>query len=281
MATIIVADTLAGIPVGQAKELGIPYLPQIVIFGEESYRDDSEIDSRLFLQKLRASPVLPKTAAPPPVLYDPIFQRARDNGDSVVVLCPSADLSGTYRSAIVASQANPEADIHVYDTRVIAAGLAGIVLEARKWALEGAGPEEIIKKSTELASRNMMYFLVDTLEYLHKGGRIGGAQQLFGSILQIKPILTIKDGKIDPLESQRTKNRGLARIKELVASECPPTMDAHLAVMHGDAYDEAVKIANELKEKMQLSEIEIYDLPPAILTHSGPGVIGVSFFKAK
>ena len=126
-----------------------------------------------------------------------------------------------------------------------------------------------------------MYFLVDTLEYLYKGGRIGGAQQLFGSILQIKPILTIKDGKIDPLESQRTKNRGIARIKELVASECPVTMDAHLAVMHGDAYQEAVKIADELKEKMQLSEIEIYDLPPAILTHSGPGVIGVSFFKAE
>lgn len=280
MATIIVADTLTGIPVERAAELGIPYLPQIVIFGEDSYRDDSEITSQEFLRKLQTSRVLPKTAAPPPALYDPIFQKARENGDSLVVLCPSAELSGTYRSAIVAAQANPGVDVHILDTRTIAAGLAGIVLEARKWALEGAEPQQIIEKSKELASRNKMYFLVDTLEYLYKGGRIGGAQQLFGSILQIKPILTFKDGKIEPHESQRTKNRGIARIKDLVAEECPANSESHLAVMHGDAYQDAVKIADELKEKMNLPGIEIYDLPPAILTHSGPGVIGVSFFKA-
>jgi len=281
MGTIIVADTTSGIPVGKAEQLGIPYLPQIITFGEESYRDDTEINSERFLNKLRTSQILPKTAAPPPALYGPIFQKASDDGNAVVVICPSGELSGTFRSATTAAQEIPWADIHILDSRLIASGLANLVLEARNWAFQGLDPKEIIEKAKELASRDTTYFLVDTLEYLHKGGRIGGAQVLFGSILQIKPILWIRNGKVDSFESHRTKHRGIARIKELVLNECPAMPQAHLSLMHGDAYQEAAQLAEQLKNEMRLSNIEIYDLPPAILTHSGPGVLGVSFFKEK
>ncbi|HHY88146.1 MAG TPA: DegV family protein [Chloroflexi bacterium] len=277
----IIADTLSGLPVALAHKLGIPYMPQIVIFGNESYRDDTEIDSKTFLARLRASSALPKTAAPPPSLYTPVYEQLLSEGHSIVVLCPSADVSGTYRSAQVAAQDFPGADIHVVDTRTIAASLGNVVLEAHKWALEGCDAETIIARVHEMVSRERIYVVVDTLEYLYKGGRIGGAKMLVGSLLQVKPILQFKNGRIEPVEQQRTKRRGIARLKELVAADCPQSPDAHLTILQGGAEEEAHVLACELQDQFGLEEeIPIQSLPPAILVHAGPGVLGAAYFVA-
>ena len=126
----IVTDTTAGLPRELTERLGIPVLPQIVIFGEESYRDDTELDTATFLKKLKASSTLPKTAAPPPALYNPIYKKLIANGDSVIVMAPSAKVSGTVRSAQVAAQDFPKADVRVVDTQVIAGNFATLVLLA-------------------------------------------------------------------------------------------------------------------------------------------------------
>jgi DegV family protein with EDD domain len=191
----IVTDTLSCIPVPEARQLGIPYIPQIIIIGEESYRDDTEIDSKTFLSKLKTSPVLPKTAAPSPELYKPIFEKCATPGNTVIVLCPSSLISGTVRSATVAAQDYPEADIRVIDTLIIATGLGSLTRNALKWADAGLNADTIVEKVQEMAKRWRVYFLVDTLEYLYKGGRIGAAQALLGSILQFKPILTHRFGR--------------------------------------------------------------------------------------
>lgn len=276
--SVIVADTLSSIPVETAKEIGLPYLPQIIIFGDQTFRDDSEIDSRTFLSKLRASSILPKTAAPPPALYNPIFEQYSSQGQIIIVLCPSADLSGTFRGAATAAQDFPNADIRVIDTRTIGSGLGTLVFKALEWDKAGLSADEIIQRVEEMAKRQRVYFLVDTLEYLHKGGRIGGAKALVGSLLQVKPILGLRDGRIEAVESQRTKRRALSRLVEMITSECSRQQPYTLTLMQGDALPEAQELALELEKSLGISGIKIYELPPAILVHAGPGTLAVSLF---
>jgi DegV family protein with EDD domain len=276
----IVTDTLSSIPLQVAEEHGIPMLPQIIIFGEESYRDDTEMDTDTFLERLRASPILPKTAAPPPALYTPIFEQLVSEGHTVICLHPSTELSGTVRSATVAAQDFPAADIRIVDTRTVGSLLAEMVFLADQWAREGVDADTIVARVHDLMARQRIYFVVDTLEYLHKGGRIGGAKALVGGMLQVKPILTLRDGRVEPLEQQRTKRRALARLRELVLDECPRSADAHLCVMHADAEAEAQSLADEFAAALGLSQVPVYLVPPAIVVHGGPGVLAAAFFTA-
>lgn len=274
----IVTDTTAGLPRDVLAKLGIPVLPQLIIFGETSYRDDTEMDPETFLQKLKASSSLPKTAAPPPALYNPIYDQLTAKGDSVIVLAPSAKVSGTVRSAEVAAQDFPQADIRVVDTQVIAGNCATLVLLADEWAKSGMSADQLIARLNDWIGRGRIFFLVNTLEYLQKGGRIGGAKALMGEMLQVKPILTIREGQVEPFEQQRTKKRALVRIVEIVEEQCPKSPESHLCVMQADAVEEAQTLAEDLKSRMNLTEIPIYQLPPAIIVHGGPGVMGVGFF---
>jgi DegV family protein with EDD domain len=276
----IVADTTSGLPREILKTLGIPLIPQIVCFGEDSYRDDTEMDTAAFLQKLKASPQLPKTAAPPPALYHPIFEQALKDGEEVVVVAPSAKVSGTVRSAEVAAQDFPGLKVCVVDSQTIAGNLASLVLLAHEWAAEGAPADVILSRLNAWIPRGHIYFLVDTLEYLQKGGRIGGARALLGEMLQIKPILCVREGQVEPFEQQRTKRRALKRLLEIVEEQCPKGSQAHLCVMQADAAEEAGLLADDLKSRMGLASIPIYELPPAIVTHGGPGVLAIGFFVA-
>ncbi len=278
----IIADTLSSLPVAKAKKLGIPFLPQIVIFGDEFFRDDSEMDATLFLKKLKSSSQLPKTAAPPPELYKPIYQEFIDKNQPIVVVAPSAGLSGTVRSAEVSAMDFPKADIRVVDTKSIAGGLGEIVLLADQAAKSGMDIDPLVAMIKDLSARSRTYFLVDTLEYLYKGGRIGGASALFGSILQVKPILTLVDGKTEPAEKQRTKKKALDRIIELVAEECPKSAEGHLCISHEGALQEDIDyLVNNFKKNQGIKEVPVYGLPPAILTHAGPGAIAISYIRAK
>lgn len=274
----IVTDTTSSIPTETAERLGIPILPQIIIFGDQSYRDDYEISSDEFLNRLRSSSTLPKTAAPPPPLYYPIYEKYARGSDTVIVLTPSEDVSGTYRSAQVAAGDYPEADIRVVDTRTVGSGLGSIVFQAQHWVEQGLDANLIVERIKSLAARQIVYFVVDTLEYLHKGGRIGGAKMFVGSILQVKPILQVIDGHIEPAESQRTKTRAMARLKELVYKSCPRGNQAKLTIMQADVEAEAIALALEMGSHLGLTNVEVFKLPPAIMVHAGPGVIAVSFF---
>jgi DegV family protein with EDD domain len=276
----IVADTTSGLPREMLKSLGIPLIPQIVVFGEESYRDDTELDTAAFLAKLKASKELPKTAAPPPQLYHPVFEQALKDGEGVVVVAPSAKVSGTVRSAEVAAQDFPKLNVQVVDSQTIAGNLASLVLLANEWARKKGDADTIVKRLNEWIPRGRIYFLVNTLEYLQKGGRIGGAKALMGELLQVKPILCVREGQVEPFEQQRTKKRAVARLVEIVEEQCPKSAEAHLCVMQADAVEEAEGLASDLSSRMQLTSIPIYELPPAIVVHGGPGVLGIGFFVA-
>ncbi len=277
--TKIIADTTCGLPLEELTALGIDVIPQIIIFDEKPYRDDTEIDTPTFLSKLKEAKELPKTAAPPPAMYEPLLKKYAEQGESIIIPTPSTYLSGTFRSAEIASENVPEADVHILDTLTVAGGLGVLVKTAKKLSDEGMEPERVIEKLKELSEREVVYFLVDTLEYLHKGGRIGNASYLLGSVLQMKPILGLNGGKVDAVEKQRTSSRALGRLKELVLEQCPRGETSHITVSHCGGEERARQLAEELAEALGIPSIPIYEVPPAIVVHGGPGIIEVSFFK--
>ncbi len=145
-------------------------------------------------------------------------------------------------------------------------------------AKAGKSADEIVSKLNEMIPRGRIYFLVHTLEYLAKGGRIGGAKKLLAELLEIKPILTIRAGQVEPFEQQRTHKRALARLEEVVHEQCPRSAEARLAVMHAEAEEEAWVVAARLGSWWGGGEVPVYELPPAIVTHGGPKTMGVGFF---
>jgi len=274
----IIIDTTAGLPSELTGKLGIPVVPQYVIFGEKSYRDDSELDTQTFLKLLKQSKQLPKTAAPSPELYKPFFHKAADKGESVVVITPSEKVSGTYNSAMAARDDFKSADIRVIDSRTIAGNLGTLSLLALEMAQAGKAADEIESKIKELIPRGRTYFLIDTLEYLQKGGRIGSARALLGELLQVKPILQIKDGQVAPFDQERTKKRALSKLVEIVTEQVKVSSEPHLCVMHVEAQEDAKALADTLSSNLKISDIPIYELPPAIVVHAGPKTLAVGFF---
>jgi DegV family protein with EDD domain len=277
----IITDTTAGLPPEIAARYGIPVIPQIVTFGNDSFLEGIEIDNATFMQRLRSARELPKTAAPPPELFVSEFRRMLQRGDTIFCIHPSGEVSGTVRSAQVAAQEFPGADIRVIDTRTIASPLATMVQLAAEWAAAGQGAEQIEASLRDLMARCRLYFLVPTLEFLARGGRIGGAAALMGSVLQIKPILAFREGRVDQFAKVRTQRKALEYLRSLVLEQCPRE-SGYLAVMHAGVPGQAQSLVDDLRAGLGLpatAPIPILDLPPAIVTHAGPGVLAVGFFS--
>lgn len=274
----IIADTTAGIPPDLARRHHIPVVPQIIIFGEQEYLELDELSGDEFMDKLVSSKELPKTAAPAPGAFEAVYRPYVQAGDAIISIHPSAEISGTVRGAGVAAQSFPGADIRILDTRTIAGPLARMVLMAATWAEAGADVDTIWARLQALVPRHRIYFLVDTLEYLQKGGRIGGASALLGSVLQIKPILGLADGRVVAVERQRTHKRALARLKEMVIAEAARGEAAQLSVMHAGRRELAENLAAALQSALDAPDVLITDLVPAIVTHAGPGALAAGFF---
>lgn len=274
----IITDTTSVLSEDIAKRYQIPVIPQVINFEEETFYEGIDIDISTFMDRLRKSATLPKTSAPPPELFIKEFEKALTNSDSILCIHPSSEVSGTVNSAIIAAKDFPKADIRVIDTRMIASPLATMVELAAEWAEAGVNVDEIEKRLYDLIPNCRVYFVLATLEYLARGGRIGGAAALLGSVLQIKPILTLKDGKVGVFERERTHKRAISRIKEIVKSELPPRNGRYLTIMQADSLDQAKSLAKELETEHNIPHIPIYNMPPAIVTHGGPGILGVGFF---
>ena len=277
----IIADTTCGLPLDTLKQAGIETLPQIITFGTETFRDDTEMDTNSFLEKLRASKNLPGTAAPPPALYAPIYERILAAGDTALVITPSAKVSGTFRSATVAANEFKTDQIHVIDSNTVAGGLGSLVLAAKQWADAGLTIVEVKENVTEMSSRERLFFLVPTLEYLHKGGRIGGASKLVGTLLKIVPILTIREGQVEPFDKVRTVKQAVRTIVDLTAEYSKDNPEAYLTVSECDSEPLLTQVTQELTAATGIQEIPRYIVPPAIVVHGGPGLIETSCFIAR
>jgi DegV family protein with EDD domain len=274
----IITDTTACLPVAVQQTYQIPVIPQMIHFGDQSFTEGQDIDNHTFLNLLKSSAVLPKTAAPPPDLFISTFQHLSTENETILCIHPSADLSGTVRSAEIAKLEYPDSDIHIIDTRLIASPLGRVVHQAAIWAKEDLDVSTLIDKIISLSRRGRIYFLVGSLEFLARGGRIGGASKLLGNALQIKPILTLADGLVVPYQKERTFNRALKQVKAMVINEFPRDQDGLLTIMHSDSADLAQELSDYFKTEIPAANPLVSSLPPAIITHVEPGSIAVGFF---
>jgi DegV family protein with EDD domain len=277
----IIADTTSCLKPEFALAHDIPVIPQVINIGDESYLEGVQIDIDTFMRRLCTSAVLPKTAAPPPELFVKEFERLVPLGDPILCIMPSAEVSGTVRSAQVAAMEFPGADIRIIDTRLIASPVATIIEIAAGMAESGQPVDAIVSEVEDLSRRGRLYFMVDTLEYLARGGRIGNAAALLGTVLQIKPILRVHDGKVDQYDRERTKNRANHRLQKIVLGQCPAGGPGYLSILYSGEPGPGQAIAAELSAQIDQPEVPLYHVPPAIVTHGGPGILGVAFFVAQ
>ena len=279
----IIGDTTSALSESFADAHDIAIIPQVIVFGDDSYLENVEIDYDTFIARLRTSEELPKTAAPPPELFTKVFEQYAEAGETFICVMPSAVVSGTVRSAtgglrMAQEKGLTDLDVRIIDTGLIASPVATLLKLAAQWAEAGVPADAIEQRIRNLSDRGKIYFSVDTLKYLVKGGRIGGAAALLGSVLKVKPILTFVDGQIDAFEKVRTHNRMVDRLKQLVREQIAPE-EGYLSVMHADAPEEAQALADSLRAQLGLdAAVSIHRMPPAVVTHGGPGVLGVGFF---
>lgn len=276
----IITDTTACLSPEIARRYDIPVIPQIVHFGEETFYEGVDMDAEAFMNRLKASAALPKTAAPPPELFIEQFRQWAPLGEPIVCLHPSAEISGTIRSVTVAAAEFPDADIRIVDTRLVASPLGTIVQLAAEAAARGADADAVVALANDLSRRGRIYFLVSTLEYLARGGRIGGASALVGSLLSVKPILQLQDGRIEQYERERTQKRALARLKEIVREQIPGDGRGYLSILYAGNPEEGRALADDLGRAINQPDVPVVSMPPAIITHGGPGLLGAAFFVA-
>lgn len=280
MTVRIVTDSTADIPAEQARALGITVVPLTVFFGDEAYLDGIELDNAGFYQKLQTSKVTPRTSQPSPAAFQEAFTNLISEGaDSILAVIVTAKLSGTYQSACTGRDSLPEdmrkIPIEIVDSESVSMGMGQVVLAAAKEAQQGDSLEAIETRLRDRLARTRILFVLDTLEYLKRGGRISGARALLGNMLNVKPILAFKNGVITPVEQPRTRSKANARIAQLV-SEMGPF--EQLGIIESDA-EAGRQLAQELK-KVYPHEIPTYKLGAVVGTYAGPGTGGVAMTQA-
>ncbi len=280
MVVRIVTDSTADIPVTQAEALNITIVPLTVFFGDDAYLDNIELDNAAFYKKLQESKDLPKTSQPSPAAFEEAFTRLINEGaDAILSVHLSSKLSGTYQSACTArdalSENLKEIPIEIVDSQSISIGMSYPVIEAAKKAQSGANLEEIKTCLLDQLSRTRILAVLDTLEFVKRGGRIGGARALLGNMLSFKPIISLKDGEVVPLEQPRTRNKAYARVAQLVDDMKPIE---YIAIAEASD-DVGQQLAQALKTTYS-GEIPIYKLGGVLGTHTGPGTAAVSVVAA-
>jgi DegV family protein with EDD domain len=273
----IVTDSTSDIPVELQKELGIHIVPLKVHFGMETYRDGSDMSSDAFFAKLVASPVLPTTSQPSPVEFLDMYKSlARESNSPIISIHLSSAVSGTYQSALLAkSMMEEQVDVLVMDTKLCSYGLGMIVVAAVEAAHAGKSKEDIVALVEKMQKETKLYFLVDTLEYLQKGGRIGKAAALLGSLLNIKPILSMNaDGEVYSVNKVRGHKKALAKIVEMIASEFG-NKPLRIGIAHANAQASAQEMDECIHQHFTVSDLQHTQIGPVVGTHTGPGTVAV------
>jgi DegV family protein with EDD domain len=272
-----VTDSTAYLTPEQAEQNGIHVVPLSVIFEDQSYREGVDIASDEFYARLAEAKTLPTTSQPAPGEFARVFERLLQDHDSVLCLLLSGGLSGTVRSAETAAQM-VGGDVTVVDSRITSYGIAGPLLDGVALARQGGTKEDILDLWQKELTEMRAYFVIDTLEYLHRGGRIGGAAAAFGALLQIKPILTMNDGRIDLFEKVRTHRRAMERMLAQFDSAAATGQPLQVGVVHSRRLDDAIQLRDELVAKYPNIQAEISELGPVIGTHTGPGVLALIYY---
>ncbi len=278
-----VTDSTAAVPNDEAKEHQVTVVPLQVMFGTESFKDGVDLTQKEFFDRMKAAKNLPTTSQPSVADFEAAYKKLLDdpNIDSIISIHLSSRLpSGTYSSASQAAErasAGTNKKISVIDSHSAYMGEGMMVIDGSRAAKEGKNHDEIVKMVEEMRPKMTVLLLVDTLENLAKGGRIGGAQAFLGGLLNIKPILQVKEGRVEPLERVRTRRKAMERLVE-IAAEATKGKRCQIAVGHAQAPEDAATLSKLIHEKMNVAEEFNSELGPVLATHTGPGVLGFVYY---
>ena len=276
MAVKVVTDSTSDMPPELAAELGVTVVPLTVFFGDEAFKDGIDLTHDEFFQRLATSPVSPRTTQPTPGDFLEVYKPLTEQGHDVVSIHVSDKLSGTMNSARSAVLELPSARIELVDTQLTSMAMTLIARAAAVAANGGATVEEVTRIAEQAASKVDLFFVLDTLEYLHKGGRIGKAAALFGGLLSIKPVLKMVDGEVHPHEKVRTRAKALLRMRE-IAAEGAPYED--IAFIH-EASEEEVASFVEFLQPLSKAPVIAGRIGSVIGAYTGPGVVGFALRRA-
>ncbi|MBJ9988316.1 DegV family protein [Paenibacillus sp. S28] len=281
---VIVTDSTADIPEDIAKQHDIHVVPLRLMFGEDTFEDGVDISAEVFYKRLVQSEQLPTTSQASPADYMQVYQEIMNEypGSPIISIHISSGLSGTYQSATIAkSMLEGDPDITIVDSKSASYGFGLLVVHAARLAAEGRTAEEIVRSVEEVRRQRKLYFLVDTLEYLQKGGRIGKAAAMIGNLLNIKPILSIdEEGIIYAVEKVRGRKKALARILERFREDLGGVQNINVAVGHTADPASAEPVLEDLSRDFRLQEVVLTNIGPVVGTHVGPGTLAVFIWPA-
>ena len=275
----IVTDTTADLPPELVEELGVTIVPLQVIFGDEAYREGVDITTEEFYERLVKSRQLPTTSAPSVGDFQEVYERLLEEVDSIVSIHIGAKLSGTIQAAQTARQslAKPER-IEIVDSQAVSVAIGFATMEAVEAARAGAKLAEVKAAAESAVQRTHVRFMLDTLEYVRRGGRIGRARAYLGTLLRVKPILSFREGEVYPEERVRTRARGLERMIQWAVRH---QKVKRAVVAHSTTLDEAESIRERLAMAFPSVKVYLIRFGPVLGTHGGPGTIGVGIMEGE
>jgi DegV family protein with EDD domain len=273
MAIKIVTDSTAYLPADFVARHDIRVVPLSVVFGERAYREGIDISNEEFYRLLAASPKLPSTSQPPPGDFQAIYADLVAAGHEVISIHLSGRLSGAVEAARIAAQMVPEGRVHVVDSRSTSIGLAMMVIRAAEAVAQGRDLSHILPHLEQMIRDLNVVLVLDTLEYVEKGGRIGAARALLGTLLKIKPILKLEEGQVVPFTTVRTRRKAIAFMFDHLA-EVAHGRPVYAAVTHAQVPDEMEELQRMMRERLNCVDLFTVESGPVIGTHGGPGLLG-------
>ena len=274
----LVTDSTSNLIQDQIDHYNIHVMPQILIWDGETYRDGLDITTDEFYERLKTAKDLPTTSQPSAGEFHQFFSEIAETSDSIIGVFVSDHLSGTLDSARTAAKMMPdEYPIEIIDSRSASMGLGFIALRTAAAIDEGKSMKEVVDVARSAIPVAHAIFVVDTLEFLHRRGRIGGASRLLGSLVSLKPLLYLEDGLIEPLAKVRTKKKALQAAIDYVANDIAGRGSVNAAILHAASPDEAELFKADVIERLQLAEISVHQLTPVLGANTGPGLVGIAY----
>jgi DegV family protein with EDD domain len=273
----VLTESTADIPAEMAADLGITIVPSYVVFGPETYRDGVDLSRQEFYEKLETTHIIPTTGTPPPDFYEDAYRRLSQSADEIVSIHLAADLSALHDVALVAARNVPEARIVVVDSEQVTMGCGWMAIAAAEAARRGETLDQIVTLVEGMKERTHVFAVLDTLDYIYRGGRVGWVQAMVGTIMRIKPIIGVHGGQVLLLERARTWTRSVGRLLELVVAQGPLE---RAMVLHANAPEMADHLADKLSAIIPDWNRFIAPAGVTSASHVGPGTVGIACVKA-